>query len=426
MMLFNQASTKQQSVIMIAMLIILILSLLSSIVSLTDKKSKIVGYINIILFLLISVVLTILANIFYQINEKYISETIFLIPVSYLWVIILITFVFLIYEMLIYYCKGDEYLGSNSIKQAMDMLPCAVCYFSTSGTVKLCNLQMYRLFHNMAKKELQSLDDLIQALNECDNKNGIIRLSDVRQTYLFPDGKVWRYSQSEIIADGETYTEALFSDVTDLYEKNLELQRQTVQLEKISRDIKQLSDNVQTLAKEKETLIAKSKLHDQMGTGLLAIRQILRQKKTSEENSLAVKQFRQAIMILQQENTHPLDDIAEFIEDAAVSGIQVEIMGELPTGKNILYLLLPILREACVNAARHADATSLYVDSTIANKSVTIVITNDGKVPDGEIVPRGGLANFQKHIAEVGGNMQIQSQPIFKLIITLPVSEQNN
>lgn len=424
MMLFNQVSQKEQSALMIIMLIILILSLLFSIVSLTDKKSKIFGYINIILFIFLLVVLTILANIFYQINEKYISETMFLIPMSFLWSIIGIAFIFLLYEMIVYYCKGDEYLGSNSIKQAMDMLPCAVCYFSTSGTVKLCNLQMYRLFHNMAKKELQSLNDLIQALNECDNKNGIIRLSDVRQTYLFPDGKVWRYSQSEIIAEGETYTEALFSDVTDLYEKNLELQHQTVQLEKISKDIKQLSDNVQTLAKEKETLIAKSKLHDQMGSGLLAIRQILRQKKTSEENSLAVKQFRQAIMILQQENTHPLDDIAEFIEDAAVSGIHVEITGELPKNKNILYLLLPILREACVNAARHADATSLLVDSKLTNNMAIVVITNDGKAPEGEIIPRGGLANFQKHVTEVGGNMQIQSQPIFKLTLTLPVSEQ--
>lgn len=75
----------------------------------------------------------------------------------------------------------------------------------------------------------------------------------------------------------------------------------------------------------------------------------------------AVTQFRRAIQILQEENAYPQDDVAEFIRDAAVSGIHVEITGELPQEEELLHLLLPVMREACVNAARHADASALYV-----------------------------------------------------------------
>ena len=284
---------------------------------------------------------------------------------------------------------------------------------------------MHRLFRSLTQSDLQNFDELKQALEECDQENGIIKLSDERQTYLFPDGKVWRYSQTEVtVKTGTIYTEAIFSEVTEQYEKHQELKRQTKQLKKISRDLKQLSDNVQKLTKEREVLAAKTKLHDQMGAGLIAIRQILRQNTTSKENAAAVTQFRRAIQILQEENAYPQDDVAEFIRDAAVSGIHVEITGELPQEEELLHLLLPVMREACVNAARHADASALYVTAEQTEDAVILHIGNDGKQPEGEIVPRGGLADHRKYIMEAGGSMEIQSQPAFMLTVTLPAGKQ--
>lgn len=252
-------------------------------------------------------------------------------------------------------------------------------------------------FRSLTQSDLQNFDELKQALEECDQENGIIKLSDERQTYLFPDGKVWRYSQTEVtVKTGTIYTEAIFSEVTEQYEKHQELKRQTEQLKKISRDLKQLSDNVQKLTKEREVLAAKTKLHDQMGAGLIAIRQILRQNTTSKENAAAVTQFRRAIQILQEENAYPQDDVAEFIRDAAVSGIHVEITGELPQEEELLHLLLPVMREACVNAARHADASALYVTAEQTEDAVILHIGNDGKQPEGEIVPQRRSCRSQK------------------------------
>lgn len=424
MKMFYQSSTTEQSLLMISLLLVLIFSLFSLIAAFGNEKFRLYRYIDTVLFLLLFVILTILTNIYSQINDGHLVCISFPFPIWLLWCITGMAFFYLICETVMRYRRRREYLGRNSVKQAMDMFPCVVCYFAPSGAVKLCNLQMHRLFHYLAQKELQTLNDLTQALSECDNQNGIIRFSDERQTYLFPDGKVWRYSQSEVVAEGITYTEAVFSDVTELYEKNLELQRQTTQLEKIALDIKHLSDNVQTLAKEREILTAKSKLHDQMGSGLLAIRRILRQKATSEENAAAVMQFRRAIQILQKENSRPQNDVTEFIQDAAVSGINVKITGELPKDKEQLHLLLAMMREACVNAARHADATALYVESEQTTDLVILRITNDGKQPEDEVVPRGGLADYRKRITQAGGSMEIRSHPNFLLTVTLPAEKR--
>lgn len=380
---------------------------------------------NIGLFLLLFVMLAILADAFMRIDEG--LPLLWALPIS-TWVFWGITCgcdIYLIYEMIRQYRQKDKSLTRNSVKQAMDMLPSAICYFSPSGAVKLCNLQMHRLFRSLTQSDLQNFDELKRALEECDQENGIIKLSDERQTYLFPDGKVWRYSQTEVtVKTGTIYTEAIFSDVTEQYEKHQELKRQTEQLKKIARSLKQLSDNVQKLTKEREVLSAKTKLHDQMGTGLIAIRQILRQNTTSKENAAAVMQFRRAIWVLQEENAYPQDDVAEFIQDAAVLGVHVEITGELPNEEELLHLLLPVMREACVNAARHANASALYVTAEKTETAVTLRITNDGKQPEGKIVPRGGLADHSKHIKEAGGSMEIQSQPAFVLTVILPAGKQ--
>lgn len=426
MMLFSDATAMQQSLLLTALLFVLILSLFSLFTAFGNEKKRLYGLIDVGLFLLLFATLAVLANSFLRIHEENRPGVPFPLPVWLLWCLTGATFGYLVAEAVLRYRRRDDHLDRNCVKQAMDLFPCAVCYFAPSGDVKLCNLQMHRLFHRLAQKELQTLTDLTQALRDCDERSGIIRLSDVRQTYLFPDGKVWRYSQSEITANGKIYTEALFADVTELYEKNLELHRQTAQLQKIAEELKQLSENVQTLADERETLTAKTKLHDSMGSGLLAVRRILQQKTDSAENDAAVTQFRRAVAVLQEENSSPQYDVTEFIQNAAVSGIRVEITGELPKRKDTLRLLLPILREACVNAARHADATALYVTAEQTAEAYVLRIGNDGKQPEGEVIPRGGLADLGKRMAEVGGSMDIQTQPEFVLTVILPKENPKN
>ena len=125
----------------------------------------------------------------------------------------------------------NRYKLRVAVKEALDTLPTAVCYFTPSGTVKLCNRAMYALFRRIAQNDLQNFDELQKALDGCDQSTGIIRKGNV---FLFPDGRAWKYSAEKVkTADGKLYTETVFSDVTDLYEKQQELKRQSRELKKM-------------------------------------------------------------------------------------------------------------------------------------------------------------------------------------------------
>lgn len=424
---FYLSSAHTQSILMTGMFLSLLLSLFLVFYSCNSKRNRLVRFLNISIFLILFVILAMLADTFMKIDEDIPIRLLLPIPVWVFWAITIACDIYLICELVKQYRQRDKFLTRRSVKQAMDTLPSAICYFSPSGAVKLCNLQMHHLFRSLAQSDLQSLSELENALADCDNKSGIIKLSDERQTYLFPNGKVWRYSQTKVsVKNGTTYTESIFSDVTEQYEKHQELKRQTEQLKKISQSLKLLSDNVLTLTKEREILTAKTRLHDQMGGGILAIRQILQQNHTTEENTDAVTLLRKAVSIIKDDNEYPVGygELADFIHDADTIGIHVDIVGNLPKQSDMLDVFMIAMRECLTNSARHADATQLKIIVCEDEKSVSVHITNNGKPPKGEVKPKGGLLNLYRHVNVIGGTMKIQSYPNFALTVTIPKKEK--
>ena len=423
---FYLSSTEAQSILLAALFLTLILSLFLLIVSFTGHRDKRNRYMNMPIFLLLFILLSELTDAFSRMNEGIEYKTWLPLPLWLLWCIVASADFLLIWEIVRLRRLKRQELSRDSVKQAMDLLPSGICYFTPSGSVKLCNMQMHILFRTLSQSDLQTLTELQDALAHCDAGSGVIRLSHERQTYLFPDGKAWRYRQNVVTdEDGAVYTETIFSDMTELYHKKLELKEQIKQLNAISRELKLLSDNVLILTREKEVLSAKTKLHDYMGAGLIAMRQILRHNQT-EEAANAIELLRQAVSAIKNDNTYPQgrSELDGFMHDAEAIGIKVNLSGELPEQEELRCVMILAMRECLTNSVRHAGATALHVAVEKNGDSFSMKITNDGKAPETEVVPKGGLHNLYRHIADCGGTMEIQWKPVFVLTVVLPETKE--
>ena len=423
---FYLSSTEAQSILLAALFLTLILSLFLQIVSFTGYRDKRNRYMNMPIFLLLFILLSELTDAFSRMNEGIEYKTWLPLPLWLLWCIVAAADFLLIWEIVRLRRLKRQELSRDSVKQAMDLLPSGICYFTPSGSVKLCNMQMHILFRTLSQSDLQTLTELQDALAHCDAGSGVIRLSHERQTYLFPDGKAWRYRQNVVTdEDGAVYTETIFSDMTELYHKKLELKEQIKQLNAISRELKLLSDNVLILTREKEVLSAKTKLHDYMGAGLIAMRQILRHNQT-EEAANAIELLRQAVSAIKNDNTYPQgrSELDGFMHDAEAIGIKVNLSGELPEQEELRCVMILAMRECLTNSVRHAGATALHVAVEKSGDSISMKITNDGKAPETEVVPKGGLHNLYRHIADCGGTMEIQWKPVFVLTVVLPETKE--
>lgn len=349
----------------------------------------------------------------------------FPVPVWALWSISLLTCALFVTVAVGLVHRRRNTIGPHSIRQAMDTLPSGICFFNPDGTVKLCNLQMYRLFRTLTQSDLQSLDELCAAVHAPRTDSGVVPLRNAKQTLLFPDGTVWQYTQTAVTTKkGEVYTEALFSDVTALYEKQQELKRRNAALKAVYSDIKRLSDSVLEMTKESEILSAKTNLHDQMGAGITAIRQSLRRSQTSAENTEAIALLRKAVRILRNDNESPVGrtDTQELIHNAQAIGIRVDMTGEFPPNEQLHRLFLLTVKECCTNAARHAGAQTLTVHMTQSAAQYVLHIENDGKAPEGEVVPKGGLSNLMHAFSAFGGTLTIRSAPTFALTAAVPAA----
>lgn len=423
---FYLSSTAAQSILLAALFLTLILSLFLLIVSFTGYRDKRNRYMNMPIFLFLFILLSELTDAFSRMNEGLEYKTWLPLPLWLLWCIVAAADFLLIWEIVRLRRLKRQELSRDSVKQAMDLLPSGICYFTPSGSVKLCNMQMHILFRTLSQSDLQTLTELQDALAHCDAGSGVIRLSHERQTYLFPDGKAWRYRQNVVTdEDGAVYTETIFSDMTELYHKKLELKEQIKQLNAISRELKLLSDNVLILTREKEVLSAKTKLHDYMGAGLIAMRQILRHNQT-EEAANAIELLRQAVSAIKNDNTYPQgrSELDGFMHDAEAIGIKVNLSGELPEQEELRCVMILAMRECLTNSVRHAGATALHVAVEKSGDSISMKITNDGKAPETEVVPKGGLHNLYRHIADCGGTMEIQWKPVFVLTVVLPETKE--
>lgn len=292
---FYLSSAPAQMTLLVALFLTLIFSLFLLLAAYGRQRDKRKSILRLSVFLFFLILLSVLADAFSRMTEGLAYRTWLPLPMWLLWGMTLAADLLLLWDMAELRRQGKQALSRDSIKQALDMLPSGICYFTPSGSVKLCNRQMDALFRSISQCDLQTLAELRDALSGCDACSGVIRLSQEMQTYLFPDGKAWSYRQTEVKAsDGVVYTEAIFSDVTDLYHKSLELKAQIKRLNAISRELKWLSDNALILTREKEVLSAKTKLHDDMGAGLIAIRHILNNSQT-EEAANAMDLFRRAV-----------------------------------------------------------------------------------------------------------------------------------
>ena len=82
------------------------------------------------------------------------------------------------------------------------------------------------------------------------------------------------------------------------------------------------------------------------------------------------------------------------------------------------------MRECLTNSVRHAGATTIHITAENKGDSVSMKITSDGRPPETEVVPKGGLHNLQRHIMGCGGTMEIQSKPVFVLTVVLPAIKE--
>ena len=310
-----------------------------------------------------------------------------------------------------------KHLGFNAIKESFDRLPTAICFFDCTGNIVLCNRQMYKLSRYLLDSDMQHMGEVEKALSA--PREGILRISDLENTYRFPDKTVWSFEKAEVTDRyGEIFIQLTAADVTELHRALVQLADDSKRIEADSEKLKRLSDNVGALSREKELLAAKSAMHDSLAACITLTRQYIRGETDFIDAGVVCQEW-EKVIAFRKATCLPAKKI--FLDSAKASGVSVRINGEEPTnrGAELMYTAMQV----CLNnAIQYAQATEISADICENKGSYTVMIRNNGKPPEKKITEGGGLSNLRRRIEMSGGTMTVHSLPKFSLVIEIPKS----
>ena len=308
-------------------------------------------------------------------------------------------------------------LTRSSIKESLDQITTGLCFSEKNGRIILANHWMHALCHTLVGRDLQNAEQFWKTLSGGDVQHDVERLSSGSHPHFrLPDGSVWTFSRQEL----EDVVQLTAADTTQLQQLTEELREQNIQLASMNLRLQRYGENVDELTRSRERLEIKAKLHSDLGQALVATRRYLQDEDGVIESPVDLWKQNFAVLRAQME-TKETDDPLEMMQRAAAgAGVRVEISGTRPQQPQIDKLFCQAALETLTNAVRHAEATVLQIELAENEDSCTACYSNNGRLPEVELVEGGGLGSLRSRVENQGGNMVISCAPAFALTITVP------
>lgn len=298
-----------------------------------------------------------------------------------------------------YFYYKHVYSG-EIVSSFADAMPVGMCYYRNGGRILLFNRCMERLCRSITGEALLNGETFAAIVEE---HGGTISDGD----------RVWSFHRTDKVLDEREVHELLAFDVTELTEKNAELQMENERLQVHNKKLKEYYPKLDELIRDQEILQAKIDIHDGMNQLMLITRAVI-ETGDKEEMRSVLKVWRQNSVLLAKKRADAMHDYSEIKSFAELLGV---VLKQEPDYSRIpeqyRELFCQAAREAIANAVKHANARNMEIQ--VANDAAGIVFTyaNDGEIPSEPIVFSGGLANLERIVGEQGGTISVEQADTF-------------
>ena len=427
MISFVECSMAIQNALMILLEICMILELILLLVRITcfSGKKKIVTAV--VVFAVSFMFMGVLMNDHrYCLGESSYQPMLQGYPVSVLMAVVM--------GLVLYLCRAiwrerrryHHSLSYWSVNEAVNDVPCGVCFSDPFGRIVLCNTKMQELSRIMTGSYLQDYDALRKAMSGEPESEGLCRLSKDSNVFYFPDGSVWMFQEYSLQEpDCAGYLQTVAVNVSEIYYNGEKIRANNEKLEILNHKLEEMYEKIGDKIREQETLAMKMQVHDNFGRSLLSIRRILERKENQDKMDKQLSALKHLVYILTGSAVESMEKLYEdTIKHAEELGISVQISGNFPLYPSYRVLADRAIRECVTNCARHAHGNVVFVKIDKYANEYNIRITNDGDAPEKNAEEGGGLSALRKAAESMNCIMQISFVPEFCLILKMPLTER--
>lgn len=424
---FAECSMAMQDFLMILLEICLILELILLLIRITCfyGKKKIITAVTVfaVSFMLMGFLMN---DHRYCQGESAYQLMLRMCPVSVLMAAMVVLLLYLCWAIWRERRRYHHSLSYWSVNEAVDDVPCGVCFSDPLGRIVLCNTKMHELSRIMIGSYLQDYEALRKVINGGSEAEGLRRLNSDSNVFYFPDDSVWMFQEYHLTEPSlKGYVQTVALDVSEIYYNSEEIKRNNEKLAKLNQKLEEMYERIGDEIREQETLSMKMQVHDNFGRSLLSIRRILEDKESPENMKEQLETLKQQVYILTNTTVANKENQYEDTERHAEElGISIQIQGSYPDTPAYRCLTDRAIRECVTNCARHAHGNTVFVIMKRKRNEYQIQITNDGELPSKDAKEGGGLSALRKAVEAEGGSMNTFFEPAFYLLLNLPLFDE--
>lgn len=314
----------------------------------------------------------------------------------------------------------DTHITSASIKETIETLPVGICAYEPSGKIMLRNKTMEQICRNLTGSPLLNGIEFVQTLEE--------KKSDLSNFVMpLPDYSVWSFTKDEICNENTCFTLLIAYNVTEAYQKTQVLEQRQKAVQALNRELVAYNRKIEQITAQQEILNAKVRIHDELGSGLLAIKRCLVTGSTDRQRAELLERLKGNIRFLQEGAVSAeQDEYALILSTAEDLGVSVQIIGTLPQTQPEKHIMATAIHECFTNIIRHTDCDTLNIIITEDTQYFTARFTDNNTRPVGEIAETGGLSSLRDLVEHAAATMKITTDPRFCLTLSFPKEVEKN
>ena len=311
MISFVECSMAIQNVLMILLEICMILELILLLVRITcfSGKKKIVTVVAgfVVSFMFMGALMN---DHRYCLGESSYQPMLQGYPVSVLMTVVIGLLLYLCWAIRSERRRYHHSLSYWSINEAVNDVPCGVCFSDPLGRIVLCNTKMQELSRIMTGSYLQDYEVLRKAMSGEPESEGLRRLSKDSNVFYFPDGSVWVFQEYGLQEpDCAGYLQTVAVNVSEIYYNGEKIRANNEKLEILNHKLEEMYEKIGDKIREQETLVMKMQVHDNFGRSLLSIRRILERKEDPDKMDKQLSVLKHLVYILTGSAVESMEEV---------------------------------------------------------------------------------------------------------------------
>ena len=318
-------------------------------------------------------------------------------------------------------------LSRLSPGEAIKKLPEGVLYSSKGKGTLLMNDAMRRTLVNLGIGghlfvETNVWDEMTStALNE----RGV-QLSRGSQSLIMrvAPGDVRQFMRREVTLNGSKSVQIVAVDVTEQEELNESIFQTNIELEQFNVQLKKALQEIELTAQRDAENEMRLRVHEELGHRMSILHRYL---ESSADNPQATERIAQLVTSIKEafseQDCQKKDDLSLLIDAFSLVNVTIHLSGNFPKENPSFPVFMSIVREASLNALKHANAKNVNVEIKNKDDFFAVSISSDGNFSGETFCEGTGIQQMRTSVKSAGGSFDISSLSPFTVVAKLPAKE---